>query len=38
MIDWMLEHWFIEAVIIIAGSFLVSFIVSKAIACINGDS
>ena len=37
MIDWMLQHWFVEAVVIIAGSFLIGLIVGKAIACVNGD-
>jgi hypothetical protein len=38
MIDWMVEHWFVEAIVIIALSFLIGLIVSKAIACVNGDN
>ena len=37
MMDWMLEHWFIEAVVIIATSFVIGLIVGKAIACVNGE-
>jgi hypothetical protein len=37
MIDWMLEHWFIEAICIIFLSFIVGLIVGKAIACVNGE-
>jgi hypothetical protein len=34
--SWYLEPWLIEAVIIIAASFIIGVIVGKAIACING--
>lgn len=37
MMDWMLEHWFIEAVVIIAASFVIGLVVGKAIACVNGE-
>jgi len=38
MMDWMLEHWFVEGIVIIAGSFLIGIIVGKAIAWANGDN
>jgi hypothetical protein len=38
MMNWMVEHWFIEAIIIIAVSFLIGIIVGKAVACVNGDN
>ena len=38
MIDWMVEHWFVEAIVIMASSFLIGLIVGKAIACVNGDN
>jgi hypothetical protein len=37
MMDWILQNWFVEAVVIIAGSFLIGLIVGKAIKCVNGD-
>ena len=38
IIAWMLEHWFIEGVIMILLSLLIGFILGKAASVVNGDS
>jgi hypothetical protein len=38
IIAWMLEHWFIEGIIMILLSLLIGFILGKAVSCINGDN
>jgi hypothetical protein len=35
-IDW-IEPWMVEALAIVAGGFVLSFIVCKALDCFNGD-
>ena len=37
MMDWLVAHWFIEAVVYICASFIIGVIVGKAIKSVNGD-
>lgn len=37
MMDWMLENWFVEAIVYICASFIIGIIVGRAIKCVNGD-
>ena len=38
IVSWMLEHWFIEGVIMILLSLLIGFILGKAVSAVNGDN
>ncbi len=37
IIEWMFEHWFVEAIVMILLSFTIGFILGKAMSCINGN-